>query len=346
MRENRLPQLRFPIFLSSKDSLVDERASVAEAIEDLYLNADRVETDRWLATPIPDEYVQQVRRCEMVILILAPVDTSSVHADYYKFVQAEIDVAISEGKPLLVFIRKGTYPPEADSFVDSIRKMGFSRVFENSSQLYHLATQSIVNEFIRRYSAKPELFTSRKATYDFLGRFIRKVTRRLVLSQLTPTPLLGPRRDHHHEQLLYKEFLAVLKQSTAPAGPEVILLFNEQQTLEELKSRQNDYDAKRFSACCDELLKYTSNRFRVIAAPRETIPYVVVDDKYAFGPVIHNKTLVIAHESAYVSTELYKMANDLAVGSPRHGIDRFREIAQTLQRPTQSRRAKAKEAGR
>ena len=69
-------------------------------------------------------------------LLLAPVDTLSAGKDYYKYVEAEVDFALSEGKTVLMFFRAGHNLAKQDAFLASVQYKVFSCQFESTTELF------------------------------------------------------------------------------------------------------------------------------------------------------------------------------------------------------------------
>ena len=323
-----LKALPFNVFISSKDELVDERAAVESAVLDLNLIPVRVETSTWLATPMPDEYLQQIRKSQLVVLVLAPVQATTVTKDYYKYVRAEVDLAFAEGKTVLLFVRRGSGSQEQDELLSHIQHKVFAREFADTSELYLLVRLSVLNELVRRYSTEPFLFKNRRYFYEFAATFVPSAHIRLVVSQLTPIILLGPRRQLPYENLLYEALMEVVKRSSAGPGPEVTIIYNETRTAHELRDNSSQYHVDRFSEYCGNLRRFVSERASIAAGPDDLIPFVVVDHRYAVGQAVGRRTIVIVNEGAQICTELCEIAKTYATDPPEAGIDRFEQLVQ------------------
>jgi len=323
---NMPKSLPFNVFVSSKDELIDERAAVESAVSDLGLVPVRVQTSTWLATPMPDEYLEQVRKSQLVVLILAPMNTLSVGRDYYKYVRAEVDLAFSEGKSVLLFVRSTSQSQEQDEFLSAVQHKVFARHFSDTSELYALVRLSVLNELVRRYSTEPFLFKNRRHFYEFAATFVRSARIRLVVSQLTPIVLLGPRRQLAYEKVLYDSLIDVATRSASGQGPEVTLIYNEKQTAHELRENMRQYDAERLSTYCKTIRILVGDRVAVVAGPDDTIPFVVVDYKYAVGQGVGRRTIVIVNEGAQICTELCEIAKTYATDPPEAGIHRFEQL--------------------
>lgn len=313
-------------FISSKDNLHDERAAVEEAILDLDLTPVRVETSTWLATPMPDEYLQQVRRSQMVVLLLAPTNTLAAGYDYYKYVEAEVDLAFSDGKTVLLFVRFGLTSQAQDHFLASVQHKVFSRQFNDTSELYRLVRLSVLNELVRRYSTEPLLFKNRRDFYSFSAKFVRAANVRLVVSQLTPILLLGPRARLPYETLLYDALVEVATRAMKTGSPTVTIIYNESSTAAELKQNSDQYDISRFSEYCEIMRGLVGDRVSVVVGPAETIPFVVVDNQYAVGQSVGRRMIVITDAGAEICNELCDMAQVYAADPPDAGIDCFERL--------------------
>ena len=330
-REQGIP---FRIFISSKDILVDERAAVEAAIADLNMVPVRVETTTWLATPLSHEYLHQIRQCQLVVLVLAPVDTSIAGANYYQYVKAEIYLAFAEGKKVLLFVRIGKTSAQQDEFLQSVQPRVFACHFTNAIDLLRLTKLSILHELVRQYSSEPFLFTGRRQFYEFITTLIQKTQTRLIISTLTPIFLLGPRKNLYYEQLLYDRILDVVRRSSQPGGPEIVLLYNRGQTENELKYRSDGYNSDRFIDYCQRLQPFVSERCAVAAGPEETIPYVVVDNNFAIGQGFGSSILVTASESVITCNALHGSAKEYAAEPPHQGIEHFLRLVAQWQSDT------------
>lgn len=329
-RETR--SLPFNIFLSSKDRLADERAAAESAIADINMIPVRVETTTWFATPIPDEYLHQVQRCQMVILLLAPVDTATVTPDYYRYVREEIDLAFLLGKTVLLFIRDNRQSSAQDEFLESVQYKVFSQRFSDTTELYRLVQLSVLNELVRRYTHDPLLFKGRRQFGDFSAGFVRETHARLVVSQDTPTLLFGPRVGLHYERALYDAILDVVRRSAQSGSPDVTILFNMEKTERELRDRADEYEPDRFSEYCEVLRPLISDRFAVVAAPNDTMPYLVVDNRYAIGQSVGKRTLVMVNESPFICKELCEIAKTHSSEQPGRGVEIFADMVAAVEK--------------
>lgn len=286
---------------------------------------------------MPDEYLHQVRKSQLVVLLLAPVDTLAVGVDYYKYVQAEVDLAFAEGKKVLLFVRAGRQSEAQDRFLTSVKHKVFLRYFADTSELSRLVRLSILNELVRRYASEPFLFKNRKDFYEFAATFVRAARVRLVVSQLTPTVLLGPRSRLPYETLLYEALLEVAGRAGPPDGPTVTIVYNEAATNVELRDSRSLYNSRQFNAYCKAIRQLVGERVSVVAGAGDMIPFVVVDNQYAVGQSVGRRMIVIVNESAQIAGELCEMAQVYAADPPDAGIDCFERLMSGATRPADKR---------
>jgi len=314
------------VFISSKDALGDERATVEDALKAIATLPVRVETPTHVATGVSDEYLQEVLRSHLVVLILELGAPGEDDADsYYRYVEAEVDAAFGAGKTVLVFVKE-TSSSEADEFLKKVQKRAFRHDFRDCVQLRESVQASVLNEVYKRYRSAPKVFTSKRETYRWAAGVLGTCTARVHLCQSTPTLLLGPRKQRDYEEKLFREVQELLLRNSESSTPiEIAILFNAEALRTELSERLSDYDVD----CMAEnisFLRRVAGQSVYVADADDEVPFVVADHTYLIGYPGKKRFLAVADRSPVVVAELAHLVDHATSTSGQHGIDLFEKL--------------------
>lgn len=308
-------------FISSKDILEDERSTVESVLLSLNIKAIRVETNHWFATPNSEEYLLQVEKSDIVILL---IDLSSkANNNYYDYVKQEIDIAFKLGKPVLAFFKDK--PGEAnvtDNFIQETQYKLFHHRFKNCVELAVELRNSIYNELFQKYNDKPKLINSKRSLYKESSMLISSCNYNLFLSQYTPTFLLGARIGRQYEEELLERLKTVILNCN---NCEIVLLYNRNATEIEISNNKNAYDLDAINSNIDffsKILENNTNLF-VVCSENDTLPFVVCDHSYILGSSVDSASLVVLDKNPKIASELIKQMDKFTAQKNDQGITEF-----------------------
>jgi hypothetical protein len=235
------------IFVSSKTRLREERAAAQQAIEELHMVPVLVDMESWIASTEPEEWLAQLRECDLMVLILEegldPKDAGR-EAELYRFVEQEIDLAASLGKPLLLFLRTADPGEPRTQLAERMFGRTYGRRFDTVVELGRALQEAILSEVFRRYRTRSVAVPNREAFYVAAADLARKAQRRVYLGAETPVVFFGPRKRLGFENDFFEatmEFIAGLREATG-RDRECVVFFNEASVRRELSLVRQHYD--------------------------------------------------------------------------------------------------------
>lgn len=316
------------VFISSKDYLEDERTTVEKAVSDLHMIPIRTETTYWLATRYLDEYLRQVKKSDIVILLLEESNRNvSDFDEFYKYVKEEIDIAFNRGKAILLFVKQSTNNTQFNEFLTEVKFKVFARKFKTCIELYETVRKSLLYEIYRKYASNPIFIGNRKTLYECTNMYLSKIQYRVFISENTPGCLLGPRKGIQFEKELHNTLFSFLEQVKKKEKKiRIFLLFNINKTKEELQVNKQNYETNLFRENCDRLRSVLSENMAVVGVSEEIVPFIVCDNMYIIGPRLEKRVIALLDNSPEVVKELEKMVNYFTSELNDQGITKFEEI--------------------
>jgi len=313
------------VFISSKDLLGDERATIEKAVMDLSMVPIRTESTTWVASRNFDEYLRQTRESDIVILLLEENHTDVTNfEEYYKYVKEEVDIAFSDGKSVLLLVKENLNSDRLNEFLSEVQFKVFARKFRNCVELYDVTQASLMNELFRKYRSKPIFLENRKELYAYCSKFIKRTQYKALICENTPSFLLGPRLRVSHEKEFYdsiNEFL--LKIAAGNCQATVVLIFNIDRARKELKENLDRYDTSLFRKNCHELRNMVGSQISVIGADQEIITFFVSDHTYIIGQHISRRAVILIDNSPEIVNKLEVLTNYFSADAVDQGIKAF-----------------------
>jgi len=315
------------VFISSKDSMSDERATIEKAVSDLKMVPIRRESTKCVATKDFDEYLRQTKEADIVLLL---IDENNSHVEdfekYYKYVKEEINLAFAEGKSVLLFVKECSSNP-CNKFLDDVQYKVFARKFTNCMELYENAQTSLMNELFRKYKNKPLVVENRRQLYEFCGKYLKATRYKAIICENSPSFLLGPRKQVNHEKEYFHSIYKLLnKIKNGQIDATVTLIYNIEKTKKELMCNISQYDKSNFGLNCDTLRDIVGNNISVVAADQELVTFFVSDHTYIIGQHFCRHALAIIDNSPEIVNRLEIMMSGVSDGPADQGIYTFESI--------------------
>lgn len=238
---------RLRVFVSSKSRLQDDRELARGAIDSLGMEAVLVEMEKWVATTNRDEYLEQVRRCDIVLLLLeqnVPEATGAEEEASYRFVAQEIELARRLGKAVLMFVRTSGGGGLPNRTVQSMYDRVYGHRYASLAELAPAIQASLRAEVFQRYRARSRPVVDRAAFYSQAAELVRAAERRIYLGAETPVVIFGPRRRLGFETDFYTAMMDWIESLTDPAKQErrCVIFFNPEALRKELALVPLHYD--------------------------------------------------------------------------------------------------------
>lgn len=320
------------VFISSKDLLGDERATIEKAVADIGIVPIRTESTTWVATRYFDEYLRQTRESDIVVVLLEATSPDVIDLDgYYKYVKEEVDIAFSEGKSVLLFVKETGNDDRINKFLEDVQFKVFSRRFRNCVELYAITQASLLNELFRKYKSKPIFLENRKELYEYCSRFITRTHFKALICENTPSFLLGPRLRVSHEKEYFDGIFSLLRKiSRGESQAHAVLIYNIDSTRRELTQNDGRYDEKLFRKNCDELRSLVGPQIRVVGADQEIITFFVSDHTYVIGQHINRRAVILIDNSPEIVNKLEGLTNFFSADAVDQGVLAFEHLLDEL----------------
>lgn len=298
------------VFISSKDKLEMERDAIEEVLIALNMNPIRAETTKHYATPNSEEYLRQLKKSHIVILLIDLEAQSSDMKKYYQFVKDEINSAFVMGLPVLAFFKITKNLKAIDKFVDEIQYKLFSHKFKTIEELKECVRDSVLNELFRKYVKTPSLLSSSRQIYSETIELMKKCNYRFYLSQQTPTILLGPRKGRQYEKVFHKILFDLIERAKTNNVLELVFVYDSTKTDVELENNIIDYETQEIQ----NNIFYLKNVFQknpeinlhIIDRESNVVQFVISDSNYLFGNHTNDIAFAVLDENPLLIKEMDK----------------------------------------
>jgi hypothetical protein len=258
---------RLRIFVSSKSRLQDDRELARGAIEELGMEPVLVEMEKWVATTNRVEYLEQVRRCDILLVLLelgSPEANQPGEDAAYRFVAQEIELAQRLGKAVLMFVRTAGGAGEPSRILQAMYDQVFGHKYGSAAELAPAIKASLRAEVFRRYRARSRPVADRAAFYRQAAEQVRGARRRIYLGAETPVVIFGPRKRLGFENDFYVAMMDWIESLTEPANAErrCVVFFNPESVRQEMRLVAVNYDqalVRRNLERLDEVLRRGGN---------------------------------------------------------------------------------------
>lgn len=318
------------IFISSKDSLVTERDSVETVIHELNMNPIRAESNKYFATPNSKEYLRQIEKCHIVILLI-DLTKNTFKNNYNKYIEEEIRTALLSGKSILAFFKcekNKENTGKIDRLIKRIQSNSFAHKFTTLEDLRDSVKRSILNELFRKYISKPSFLSSSYKIYNETSKLIKNCQYTFFLSQQSPTILLGPRIGRDYEKFLFDNLISLIKKKSK--NREITFIFDSEKTKIELQEHISDYNKKNIS----NNILFLENFFkenqdlplRVIDRKKNTVQFVISDRSYILGNHTEHMAFAILDENSDLITKIKDEIMKMSSCKKDSGLNAFKTL--------------------
>jgi hypothetical protein len=319
------------VFVSSKDILRSERDIAENVIRSLNMHPFLAETDKWFATPDPEEYLRLIDKSNIVILIVDLEAKISNEEEYYSFVKKEVDRAFRLGIAVLAFFKnKSRTRKKIDGFVEDIQYKLFAHIFSNADDLSISLRESILNELFKKYAYPPLLIQSIKKIYTETCLLVDRCKYRFYLSQQTPIILLGPRNGRDYEKNLFSNLRKLIENTKNDKGIEIVFLYDSIKTDMELENNGMEYDFNLIRENIEFLnnlfVSHTDINLNIISRTSDIIQFVISDTHYLFGNHTPDFALAVLDDKPVIVSEMIKFVEQKTSYKKSSGLEAFIEI--------------------
>ncbi len=313
------------IFISSSMfELEYEREIANQVLKELNMQPVLFEIFPSLSESPQEAYIENVRECDLFILIC--------WKSFSNAVMEEFKEAVKRNKPILIFLKslEGTEKrePELEKFINDLcstdrevlsRRTVFKK-FRGIQNLQNAIKDSVLNE-ISKFYKDPVHTLSREEMYELGNSIIRFSQSRLFLYQRTPSLFLGARNylsDAASQYAYEKEFLDILekwiKENQTYNDKEMMYLFSATATKSELNEKSL-INHKEYVEKVKIKVNYYKNieektgyrfRFNILDIPISG-PMIIGDNKYAIWILGDNDAVSISQENQKISSILIRM---------------------------------------
>jgi len=315
------------VFISSDMTELEYDRQIAEQVlKDMNFNPILCEVFPAMNYSPSESYTEEVRDCDIFILLLWKSLTSPVLEEYCE--------AVNRGKPILMFVksliknekRKENLKKFLDSFSPESKDRPPRRVtyktYRKVNELKAVVRESVAAEIAKFY--KDPVFTmARNEMYELGTSIIRFAQRRLYLFQQTPSLILGARpyiEDDSKKYTYEKEFADVLEtwieDNYKLNDREFLYLFSHEATKKEIQDKRLTDDAHYLSSVENKVrrLKQTEaqsgRRFRIAALDVPISgPLIVGDNRYAIWVLGEGQAVSISQDNNKICDILVRILN-------------------------------------
>lgn len=313
------------IFVSSDmNELEYEREIVQEVLQEMNFNPILFEIFPALNQSPSEAYVDEVRNCDIFVIILWKYLKPAVFVEYTE--------AVRSNKPIIILVKSliGNENREVelktflDKLSDSVPHQMLRRTvyknFRHFLELKHAIKESVIYEITKFYK-EPIHTLSREEMYELGKLIIKYAQKRLFLFQKTPSLILGARNylaTDSNKYIYEMEFLKSLEiwieENYKIADIEFLYFFSLNATREELKKHDLLSNAKFVARLKDKITYYknievqSGYRFRIgtIDIPISG-PLIVGDNRYALWLLGDDDAVSISQENEKISDILVRI---------------------------------------
>lgn len=307
------------VFISSKDHLEDERLTARDAILHIGMNPGLVQTKYWTSTSHFDEYVKRVENSDIVISILEdnPTIAEQTEAEYYKYVEKEINTAFKAGKTLLLFIKKnneaGSSDKKISKLIERMQNYVFAREFDSCSSLYTAIQSAILSELNEAYSDKTEVIESSRFLYENGADLIESGRKTIIIAQKTPSIIFGYRKNNREEKKCWESVWSWLESPIEPdmTDKEFICLYNIEEVEREFTKNINEYDLDIIEQNIRNLSSMISENIHIIGVAKPLLKFGIIDHRYILWLAMGEQLFGITQKDISITTVLYRLTSVL-----------------------------------
>jgi len=310
------------VFISSDQTELEYDRQIAEqSLKDMNVNPVLFEVFSAMSYSPNEGCREEVRDCDIFLLLLWKSLSDSVLEEYYE--------AVKRSKPILIFvkslIRNEKRKDGLETFLKELesptgpQKHSMLRLtykpYRKVNELRAVVRESVAAEMAKFYR-RPIYTMARNEMYEMGISIIRYAQRRLYLFQRTPSLLLGARPyivDDSKKYAYEKEFAEVLNlwidANYKLADKEFLYLFSAEATKKEIEEEQLAKDTKRLSYI-KEIEVGSGRRFRIrtLDVPISG-PLIVGDNRYAIWVLGEDQAVSMSQDNKGISDILVMILN-------------------------------------
>ncbi|MBI2908712.1 MAG: DUF4062 domain-containing protein [Chloroflexi bacterium] len=190
------------VFISSYiRELAYEREVVAKTVQSLRLEPTWFEGFTPMSKFLEESYLDEVRGCDIFLLIVGKTLRQAVKREYEEAVKASKPILIlvkrlqqweekEREEDLRIFLGQAAAVSPADDIVPYIP---FYSHYSTLSELENKVAEGITSEIARKLSREPIITQTRQEMYELGTSMVVSARTRLCIAQRTPSLFFGPR---------------------------------------------------------------------------------------------------------------------------------------------------------
>lgn len=287
-------------------------------------------------------YTDEVRHCDIFILVLWKSLTEAVLNEYHEAVRCN--------KPILILIKTLAYAEKRDNqlkeFINALEKpdkiftvrCSVYRTFRTIYNLEKVTRDSIAHELSKFYK-EPRYTQTREDCYELGTDIVKQSQTRLLIYQKTPSIILGarPYLAAEHNKISYEKTLIDtiedwINRYRALDNKELVYLFSLDAMIDELYKHDLIKSSAYMAALRERieifinLEEATGQKFKVRPAGKDAAgPIIVGDNRYAMTLIDKDHAVAISHENGKICDILFKMMK-VYCGDSLREIDLFAKL--------------------
>lgn len=280
---NKRP-ISFKVFVSSRDELVDIRATTEEAIKDLRFIPILADTLHQGPSTQHDHWVKLAKDSDLTILIVDTKDS--------QFVRQEIDACHQSGKKVLMLRKvEKERDRELEDFIKTMEQDVFISDFRTCVELRDKIQLGVLSELVRKYAEKPQVIDGRVQSYKFAIDLINRTRKKLFLVTRTLPIITPPRKNDRDDVEFCRSIKKWIDNWLLKNSSEFYCFYCVDQTRDEI--REHDLD---ISSVIANLKKYkdledeTDYRFKISSIKNFNYPLIIGDEASCVWTFISRKS--------------------------------------------------------
>ncbi len=311
------------VFISSSMTELEYDRQIAEqALKDMNANPVLFEVFPAMSYSPNESYREEVRYCDIFLLLLWKSLSEPVLEEYYK--------AVKHSKPVLIFVKSlirdekreddlKKFLKELESPLGPAKHSKLRLTYKTYRKVDELrvAVRDSVAAEIAKFYREPVYTMARNEMYELGTSIIQYAQRRLYVFQRTPSLILGARpyiADDSKKYAYEREFADVLKKWIGAnyelADKEFVYLFSAKATKKEIRGEPLKERVKDNVRWLKKIEVESGHRFRIetMDVPMSG-PLIVGDNRYAIWVLGEDQAVSISQENKGISDILVMILN-------------------------------------
>ena len=321
---------KIKVFISSAiDELEYDREIAARVVRDMSFEPLVFEGFPAMSKTLEDAYIDEVRACDVFVLMLWKSLRPAVEHEYAEAVRGNKSILIfvkmlKEGEErdgkLQAFLGKLKKRYERDEADPEAARIRFYKHYRTLAQLEEGLRDGIVGEVNRKLSRTVVTTLSRQEMYELGTSIVLAARKRLYIAQQTPSLLFGP-RDYFapdgekvsYEVRFYEALRQWIERALDDKRRECICLYNAQSTKIEVERYQLWDRVKNNMLMLKRKQRRSGHRVRITSAlTRFSGPIAVGDNWFAIWVMGEENAVSISYVSERVADALGSVFRQLS----------------------------------